>query len=84
MHQYVLTADIAQMYRQIWVDPRDRMLQLILWRRNPTETVGTYQLNTVTYGTVCAPFQAMRCLQELAKQHRAEYPLAAKIVDEDF
>ncbi|XP_011858076.1 PREDICTED: uncharacterized protein LOC105555661 [Vollenhovia emeryi] len=68
-HQYVITADIAQMFRQILVDTRDRALQLILWKPNPREVARIYQLNTVTYGMASAPYHAMRCLQELATQH---------------
>lgn len=84
IYQYVITGDIAQMYRQIMVDKQDRMLQLVLWRSNPENVAHIYQLNTVTYGTASAPFHAMRCLQELAIQHKDEYPIAARAVMEDF
>lgn len=43
-----------------------------------------YQLNTVTYGTVSAPFHAMRCLRELATVYDQQYPLAAKAIRQDF
>lgn len=33
-YDYVITADIAMMYRQILVDQQDRALQRILWRRS--------------------------------------------------
>lgn len=80
----MVTADIAQMFRQILVNKQDRQLQLILWRKSPEETVKVYQLNTVTYGMANAPYHAMRCLQELAIQHQEDYPLAARAVMEDF
>jgi len=83
-HQYVITADIARMFRQILIDKPDRLLQLILWRKNAEETLKIYQLNTVTYGTASAPYHAMRCLQELAIQHHEEYPVAARAIMEDF
>ena len=41
-HKFVLTADIAKMYRQIQVDPSDRHYQRILWRDDPTKPVQTY------------------------------------------
>lgn len=34
-HKYVLSADIKQMYRQIWVSEKDKNLQKILWRFKP-------------------------------------------------
>ncbi|CAH0401410.1 unnamed protein product [Chilo suppressalis] len=46
------------MYRQIVVRPSDRCLQQILWRDD-------VKLNTVTYGTVSAPFLATRCLMQI-------------------
>lgn len=71
-YEFVLTADVTSMFRQILVDPRDRKLQLILWREEVTQSPQLYQLNTVTYGTACAPYLAMRCLKELAEIHRKQ------------
>lgn len=83
-HKYVITADIEKMFRQITVHPEDRSLQQILWRRDAHMPIKTYQLNTVTYGTVSAPFHAMRCLRELATVYDQQYPLAAKAIRQDF
>ncbi|XP_015120060.1 uncharacterized protein LOC107043207 [Diachasma alloeum] len=83
-HEYVITVDIAKMFRQILIHPEDRSMQLILWRKSSDELLNTHQLNTVTYGTACAPFHVMRCLHELAVQHRLEFPLASKVLEEDF
>ncbi|XP_011884088.1 PREDICTED: uncharacterized protein LOC105571229 [Vollenhovia emeryi] len=82
-HPYVITADIAMMYRQILVNEKDRALQRILWRRDPSEPVQLYDLNTVTYGTSCAPYLAMRCLRELAAVSQ-DLPQAARAVNADF
>lgn len=84
MHEFVLTADITKMFRQVWVHPDDRPLQAILWREDSTQDIQVYQLNTVTYGTASASYHAMRCLRELAAAYRHEFPLAAKAVEEDF
>ena len=77
-HQYVLTADVAMMFRQILVSEKDRKLQMILWRDGASEPVKIYTLNTVTYGTSCAPYLAIRCLKLLAEEDEAKlYPAAA-------
>ncbi|XP_018377646.1 PREDICTED: uncharacterized protein LOC108770508 [Trachymyrmex cornetzi] len=72
------------MYRQVLVDPAQTSLQKILWRNNPEDEVGTYELLTITYGTSAALFLATRCLIHLAEQHSAEFPLRSPCVKRDF
>ncbi|XP_058123028.1 uncharacterized protein LOC131264776 [Anopheles coustani] len=72
-----LTADIAKMYRQIWVHPSDRHLQRILWRPSRDMPTQEYELNTVTYGTAAAPYLAIKSLQQTAVDHGAQFPQAA-------
>lgn len=83
-HQVVITGDIAMMYRQILVNEKDRALQRILWRTSADQSIRTVSLNTVTYGTICAPFLAIRCLRKLAEDERENYPLAAAVLENDF
>ncbi|XP_058449243.1 uncharacterized protein LOC131429209 [Malaya genurostris] len=84
MHRYAMTADIEKMYRQILVHPEDRPLQQILWRQNESEAIKPYYLNTVTYGTSCAPFLATRTLNQLAEDDGDDFPLATPVVKRDF
>ena len=42
-------------------------LPKILQREDQNEPVKVYKLNTVTYGTACAPFLAVRTLHQLAQ-----------------
>ncbi|XP_018338850.1 PREDICTED: uncharacterized protein LOC108746527 [Trachymyrmex septentrionalis] len=82
-HRYIYTADIEKMFRQILVHPDDRDYQRILWRDSPSEPIAEYQLATVTYGTACAPYLALRVLRQLAHDERAHYPRIAGIIEED-
>lgn len=75
---YVLIADIQKMYRQIKINPSQTYLQSILWRDKPDDSIKCVELETVTYGTNCAPFLATRCLVKLANDEMKKYPLAAK------
>ncbi|XP_058448645.1 uncharacterized protein LOC131428617 [Malaya genurostris] len=84
MHRYAMTADIEKMYRQILVHPEDRPLQQILWRQKESEAIKPYYLNTVTYGTSCAPFLATRTLNQLAEDDGDDFPLATPVVKRDF
>ncbi|XP_026467838.1 uncharacterized protein LOC113371424 [Ctenocephalides felis] len=82
-HLYVFVADIVKMYRQIKVRDADANLQLIIWRDSPQKRLDIYKLNTVTYGTSCAPYLAMRCLKMLSEVNFVKYPLASQTLDRD-
>ncbi|XP_055632631.1 uncharacterized protein LOC129773103 [Toxorhynchites rutilus septentrionalis] len=82
-YQIMLVSDIEKMFRQVNVCPMDRTLQSILWRFPHEDSVGTYELNTVTYGTKPAPFLDSRTLKELAMNEEQNFPLAAKSIIED-
>ncbi|XP_044574062.1 uncharacterized protein LOC123258255 [Drosophila ananassae] len=84
MYKYVFSADIVKMFRQIWVSEKHRDYQRIVWREDPSDPIKHFQLCTVTYGTSCAPFLAVRVVEQLAADHKHEFPNAAKIVLEDF
>ncbi|KAL7293520.1 hypothetical protein TKK_0012963 [Trichogramma kaykai] len=80
LSKYAFSCDIVKMFRQFLVHPDDRKWQRILWRDSPDKPVHHYSLNTVTYGTVSAPFLANACMLELATQEAETFPLAAKIL----
>ncbi|XP_043264236.1 uncharacterized protein LOC122404367 [Colletes gigas] len=84
LYEYVLVADIEKMFRQILVAPQDRRFQCIVWRASNDEKLKAFELNTVTYGTACAPYLAMRTLLELKEQDGERYPLAAPILERDI
>lgn len=79
-YKYVFVADIAKMYRQIRVDDRDIDFQRILWRDTQTDQILDYQLLTVTYGMACAPFLALRVLQQLVSDEGQRFLLAARVL----
>ncbi|XP_075211192.1 uncharacterized protein LOC142318507 [Lycorma delicatula] len=83
-HVYAMTADIAKMYRQVLVDPRDYDLQRIIWRNSVEEEIGHYQLKTIAYGTASAPFFATRCIIQLANENSKQFPKASEVIRHDF
>jgi len=83
IHKILFTADIKQMYRQIEIHSEDRDYLRILWRFEYDQLIEEYRLRTVTYGTSCAPHQALRTLQYLAKIEETTYSLAAQIIMQD-
>ncbi|GFU91091.1 uncharacterized protein TNCV_4924221 [Trichonephila clavipes] len=57
---------------------------MILWKDSVDGPVQTYKLNTVTYGTTCAPYLATRTIQQLARDEEEHYPLAASVTIRDI
>jgi hypothetical protein len=77
-----MTADIEKMYRQIKIEDNQCNLQNILWHDEPSQPLQVYQLKTVTYGTVAAPYLATRTLSWLASDEKENFPRdAAAILD---
>jgi len=68
------------MYRQVLVHQDDRKYQKILWNRDPFKNPEVYELTTITYGTSCAPYLAIRTLLQLAKDGESTFPLGADVI----
>ncbi|XP_075990187.1 uncharacterized protein LOC142985830 [Anticarsia gemmatalis] len=79
-----LVADIEKMYRQVKVSKDDIDYQRIVWREDPTTDIQHFRLLTVTFGTSCAPYLAVKTLQQVAADEGESYPLAAERVKSDF
>ncbi|XP_011858217.1 PREDICTED: uncharacterized protein LOC105555783 [Vollenhovia emeryi] len=82
--EYVLTADIAKMYRQVLLNEAQVSLQRIVWRDQPSEDIKTYELLTLTYGTASASFLATKVIQQLADLEEDHFPKGAAIARRDF
>ncbi|GFU03752.1 integrase catalytic domain-containing protein [Trichonephila clavipes] len=82
-HKYTFTTDIEKMFRMINIHPEQTCLQRILWKKGIEEPIKTYELTTVTYGTVSAPYLATRILKQLAIDEANNFPLAALVVLSD-
>ncbi|GJQ66148.1 hypothetical protein Trydic_g18 [Trypoxylus dichotomus] len=81
-HAYVVTTDIAKMYRQVLM--HEEPLQRIFWRDSPEQGIKTYDLNAVSYGMASAPYLAIRCLHQLALEFAKEYPKTCDVMMHDF
>ncbi|XP_063981500.1 uncharacterized protein LOC135164773 [Diachasmimorpha longicaudata] len=73
-HRYVFGTDFVKMLQQIRIYSDDWNLQRILWRDE--NQLITFQLTTVTYGQTCAPWLALRVLQQLTADDGHLYPKA--------
>ncbi|XP_073961934.1 uncharacterized protein [Choristoneura fumiferana] len=84
MYPICLVSDIVKMYRQVKVTEEDADFQRILWRENSNEVLKEYKLLRVTFGTACAPYLAVKALQQVAIDHGKDYPMASERVLKDF
>ncbi|XP_063919435.1 uncharacterized protein LOC135134639 [Zophobas morio] len=82
LHAIAVTADIQQMYTQIWLNPKQRYLQHIFWRPDPASNVQEYELKTVTYGLAPSAYLAQRVLLQLVEDEGHEFPLAVQAITE--
>lgn len=82
-HRICLVADVQNMYRQIKVASKDTNYQRILWRENSHEPIREYKLLTVTYGTSCAPYLAIKTLHQLSDDERHDFPEESRILKTD-
>ncbi|GFX82743.1 uncharacterized protein TNCV_1194181 [Trichonephila clavipes] len=79
-YTYAFTADIKMMYRTILINTKQRNLQRIVWCESEHESPKIYELSTVTYGTVSAPYLAQRTLTQLSMDEEANFPIAASVL----
>lgn len=83
-HRICIVADLVKMYRQVLVHAEDTDFQRILWRPNPDLPIQHYKLLTLTFGTTCAPYLAVKTLQRLADDEKHNYPKASEITKRDY
>ncbi|GFW68414.1 uncharacterized protein TNCV_1191131 [Trichonephila clavipes] len=83
-HPYAFTADVKMMYRMILIHESQQPLLRILWKESPEDPVKTFEMKTVTYGMVSAPFLATRTLLQLSRDEEKNFPLAAPVLRENF
>ena len=82
--EFVLSADVTKMYRQVWVHPSQWKYLKVLWRPSPNDPLKHYELRTVTFGTASAPFLATRAVNQLASEYSESFPETANIIRSSF
>lgn len=84
LYKYALKADIEKIYRQSLVNENHTKYQRIIWRNVADEQFQEYEMKTVTYGTACAQYLAIRVLKQLAEDERKNFPIAAEKLENEF
>ncbi|UYV60355.1 hypothetical protein LAZ67_1000934 [Cordylochernes scorpioides] len=79
-----LYSTLLQKQQQILVHPEDTPYQRIICRDESGQGLKEHELKTLTYGTSCAPFLAIRVLKQLAHDEQIRFPTAEAILKSDF
>lgn len=76
-----LACDTAETYLRIGLAPEDRPYHRVLWRGlDQTKAPEEYKFNRVVFGVNSSPFQSQFVIQEHAKSHEDEFPMAAETI----
>ncbi|KRY48261.1 hypothetical protein T03_12146 [Trichinella britovi] len=75
-----INADITKMFLQIELHPEYQHVTRFVWRKQGEEMPRIYRFCRLPFGLCCSPFLAMSAVQDLAVNHRTEYPETAKEV----
>lgn len=81
LHRIVFATDVRKMFRQFKIHKDDLIYQKIIWRFNLNEPLSEYVILTVVYGMKASRYLAMRCMVELAKIYKSEFPMAARTTE---
>ena len=83
-HRIALTTDVSKMYRAVELTLPDRDLHRFFWRRSADEPLRDYRMTRVTFGVSASSFAANMSTKQNALDFAAEYPQAAKFVEDTF
>lgn len=81
--KFIYSADVTKMFRQILFTPSDQEKLRILWRKDKSEPIQEWKMNTVVYGLVCSLYQAIRTIHQMADDN-AKYDETKEIIKQVF
>ena len=83
-HRVALITDVSKMYRAVVLTRDDRDLHRFVWRDSPDVPLQDYRMTRLTFGVSASSFRANMCVKQNALDCATTYPVAAKVVEEDF
>ncbi len=82
-HKIAVSADISKMFREIWLHPEDRNLHHF-FLRDKIGKLMEFRMTHLTFGVCASPYIATQVLRQLADDHEATHPDAAKAIHHNF
>ena len=81
-NEVAFTGDVRKMFNQILVHPDDQVYHRFLWRSKTSDSPTVYQWLRLNFGDKPAPDIATNAINTLARLSQAEFPEAAKEVQD--
>ncbi|XP_055306802.1 uncharacterized protein LOC129571056 [Sitodiplosis mosellana] len=75
-----VTTDIVKMFNKIGLHQDQWDLQRILWRKSPNEPMKEYVITVVMFGLASSAYNAVRTLNQCAKDQEILFPKAAEVI----
>ena len=84
-HPVALVGDVSEMFLQVRLSEDDKKYHRLLWRSmDMNSEPQIYEAQRWLFGNAAAPFCTQLVIQENAKEHHPEYPVAADVVLNNF
>ena len=64
--EIAFAADVTAMYSRIRLRPQDARFHRFLWQEKDSDVIITYQMDTLPFGSNCAPFLALKTVHRAA------------------
>ncbi|XP_055622908.1 uncharacterized protein LOC129766407 [Toxorhynchites rutilus septentrionalis] len=80
--EVAISADILEMFHQLFIRPEDKSAQLFLWRDDPSNPYEIFVMDVAIFGASCSPSAAQFVKNLNAQEFSDQYPLAAKVIVE--
>ncbi|XP_065085710.1 uncharacterized protein LOC135707754 [Ochlerotatus camptorhynchus] len=81
--QIAVNADVMEMFHQMLIRPEDRQVLRFLFRNNPGDPIQVFVMDVAIFGTSCSPCSAQFVKNINAEEYLAEFPRAAKAIQEN-
>ncbi|XP_058456625.1 uncharacterized protein LOC131434022 [Malaya genurostris] len=78
--EVAISADICEMFHQIFIRSEDRSAQLFLWRDDTCTDFDVFAMDVATFGSTCSPSAAQFVKNRNAEEFAEQYPLASEAI----
>lgn len=76
--------DITKMYNKVGLHPSQWNVHRLLWRESEDEPLKEYVMTVVIFGEASSPHNAVRAMQQNAKDYAEQFPEASKEILKSF
>lgn len=83
-HKHAVATDIAKMFNQVDLNPKQWDLHRLFWRENENEPLKDYVMTVVIFGEKSSSYNAVRAMNQNANNYARQFPDAASTILKSF